>query len=120
MSRPRVHFEHAEPILRVEDMDAALRFYVDKLGFSNAEWGNQDFTCIERGGAAIYLSHGDQGLGKAWAWVGVGDARALHEEFVSAGVAIRMPPTKFPWALEIQVEDPDGNVLRFGSDPDES
>lgn len=23
-----------------------------------------------------------------------------------------------PWALEMQVEDPDGNVLRSGSDPE--
>jgi hypothetical protein len=28
-----------------------------------------------------------------------------------------MPPTNFPWALEMHVEDPDGNVLRLGSEP---
>ena len=33
------------------------------------------------------------------------------------GAPIRLPPTNFSWALEIQVEDPDGNVLRFGSEP---
>jgi hypothetical protein len=26
-------------------------------------------------------------------------------------------PTNHAWALEMQVLDPDGNVLRFGSDP---
>lgn len=30
---------------------------------------------------------------------------------------IREPPTSFPWALEIRVEDPDSSVLRFGSEP---
>jgi hypothetical protein len=30
---------------------------------------------------------------------------------------IRLKPTNFAWAYEMQVEDPDGRVLRFGSDP---
>jgi len=30
---------------------------------------------------------------------------------------VRHPPTNYPWALEMQVEDPDGNVLRIGSEP---
>ncbi|MEP7361918.1 MAG: VOC family protein [Acidobacteriota bacterium] len=119
MSTPaRVHFEHANPILRIENMEAALAFYVGKLAFVNAEWGGHDFTCVTRGGAAIYLSLGDQGLGRAWVWVGVEDARRLHGELLAAGVAIRMPPTNYPWALELHVEDPDGNVLRLGSEPD--
>ena len=29
----RTHFEHADPILRVEEMSAALRYYVEVLGF---------------------------------------------------------------------------------------
>ncbi len=33
------------------------------------------------------------------------------------GVGIRLPPTNYSWALEMQVEDPDGNVLRLGSEP---
>jgi hypothetical protein len=34
------------------------------------------------------------------------------------GVKILLEPTNFPWAVEIQVEDPDGNILRIGSDPE--
>ena len=30
---------------------------------------------------------------------------------------IRLPPTNYFWALEMHTEDPDGNVLRLGSDP---
>jgi len=33
------------------------------------------------------------------------------------GVSIRLEPTNYLWALEMHVEDPDGNVLRFGSEP---
>jgi hypothetical protein len=28
-----------------------------------------------------------------------------------------MPPTNFSWAYEFRIADPDGHVLRFGSDP---
>lgn len=50
-----VLFENSQPILRVENMEASLRFYVDLLGFRNADWGSDDFTCISRQGAVMYL-----------------------------------------------------------------
>ena len=113
-----VRFECIDPILRVEDMQASLHFYVDLLGFKNAEWGTGDFTSIARDGKGIYLCRGAQGRGGAWIWVGVGDVRKLHEQLKARGVAIRMPPTNYSWALEMQIEDPDGNVLRLGSEPE--
>ncbi|HEV7675620.1 MAG TPA: VOC family protein [Candidatus Angelobacter sp.] len=112
-----VHFEGGQPILRVEDMEASLRFYIGVLGFTNATWGNDEFTSVNRDGTGIYLCRGGQGRGGAWIWIGVDDAEKLHEQLKAQGVAIRMPPTNFLWALEIHVEDPDGNVIRFGSDP---
>jgi predicted enzyme related to lactoylglutathione lyase len=112
-----VRFENSQPILRVEDMNASLSFYVDKLGFKNADWGSDDFTSVNRDQAGIYLCRGGQGRGGAWIWIGVEDAQELHDELKSRGVAIRMPLTNHPWALEFHVEDPDGNVIRFGSEP---
>ncbi|MEO8658769.1 MAG: glyoxalase superfamily protein [Bryobacteraceae bacterium] len=111
-----VHFENSTPILRVEDMQASLHFYVDLLGFKKARWGDDNFTSVNRGNAGIYLSRQGQGRGGAWVWVGVADATELHKEFAARGVTFHLPPTNFPWALEFQVEDPDGNVLRFGSE----
>ena len=117
MTTERVRFENSAPILRVENMKAALTFYVDALGFVNASWGNEDFTCIKRDGASLYLCRGGQGRGAAWVWIGVEDAAKLHKELTALGVPVRMPPTNYPWAIEMHVEDPDGNVLRLGSDP---
>lgn len=110
-------FECCDPILRVENLEASVRFYVDQLGFQNAEWGGEDFTHVSRDAAGIYLCQGDQGRGQAWVWIGVSDVRQLHDDLVSRGVQIRQPPTNYPWALEMHIEDPDGNVLRIGSDP---
>jgi hypothetical protein len=32
----------SQPILRVENIEASLRFYVGVLGFTNAPWGNDE------------------------------------------------------------------------------
>ena len=111
------YLEGSSPILRVENMENALDFYIGKLGFQNAPWGWDGFTSVNRDRAGIYLCRGGQGHGGAWVWIGVEDATKLHDEFTAKGVSIRMPLTNFDWALEFQVEDPDGNVLRFGSEP---
>ena len=110
-------FECANPILSVADMARSVRYYVDVLGFTNADWGSEDFTCVTRGNAAIYLSQGDQGHPGTWVWVGVGDVDALYQEYKSKGAIIGHPPENFPWACEMKIADPDGHVLRFGSEP---
>lgn len=112
----RSGLENCQPILRVEDMAVSLRFYVDLLGFVPTAWSTSDFSSISRDRAGLYLCQRGQGQGRAWIWVGANDVQALHREFVAKGVAIRLAPTNFPWALEMHIEDPDGNVIRFGSD----
>jgi catechol 2,3-dioxygenase-like lactoylglutathione lyase family enzyme len=117
----RIRFERADPILRVADLQRSLAYYVDVLGFRNADWGGDDFTCVSRDNASIYLSEGDQGQPGTWVWVGVEDVALLYEELKARGAMILHPPENFPWALEMKVGDPDGHVMRFGSDPlDES
>jgi catechol 2,3-dioxygenase-like lactoylglutathione lyase family enzyme len=113
----KTKFEGAVPILRVTDMRVSVRYYVDVLGFRNADWGSDDFTCVNRDRAAIYLCRGRQGHPGTWAWVGVGDAEALYQEYQATGAKVRHAPRNYPWALEVHVEDPDGHVLRFGSEP---
>jgi uncharacterized glyoxalase superfamily protein PhnB len=52
-----------------------------------------------------------------WLWIGVEDADVLLDEFSAKGANICMPTQNFSWAYEFRVEDPDGHVLRFGSEP---
>jgi len=111
-------YEAISPILRVHDMPRALRFYVDLLGFTNAPWGNDDFTFVTGDRCGIYLARDSQGRGGAWAWVGTDNARLLHDSLLARGATILMPPTNYPWALEFHIEDPDANVLRIGSEPE--
>ena len=110
------NFGPATPILRVATLRASVDYFVDILGFKT-DWETPGFVSVSRDRCCIFLCGGGQGNPGSWIWTGVADAEALHEELVAKGAKIRQPPTNFSWALEIQVEDLDGNVLRFGSDP---
>jgi predicted lactoylglutathione lyase len=50
-------------------------------------------------------------------WVGVEDVALLYEEYRKSGAKILHEPKNHLWAYEMKVEDPDGHVLRFGSEP---
>jgi predicted enzyme related to lactoylglutathione lyase len=115
-AQKKTGFERSTPILRVADMQASVRYYVEMLGFCNAPWRNGDFTSVNRDRAGIYLSRGGQGQPGTWVWVGVEDVQVPHEEYKSSGAKIRHAPLNFPWACEMTVDDPDGHVLRFGSE----
>lgn len=113
---PAVTFEGVCPILRVRSLAESLAYYVDVLGFT-IDW--EDTTVIasvSRGRCCLFLCEGDQGNPGGWVWIGVSDVDALHEELRGRGAHIRQPPANFWWACEMQVADPDGNVLRMGSD----
>jgi hypothetical protein len=117
MSEAKALVYGVNPILVVRDMGVAVAYYEEKLGFRK-QWGQADyFACVARGNTSLFLSVWDQGQPGVWVWIGTNDVIALHAEFVAAGAVIRHPPTNYDWALEMQVADPDGNVLRFGSDP---
>ena len=107
------------PILRVNNLAASIRYYVDVLGF-RVDWGGEDrstFASVSRDGRAIMLSQGEQGQPGTWLWIGVEDIEPLFEQFSAKGVKFREQPTNYPWAYEMRLEDPDGHVLRFGSEP---
>ncbi|MCU0451295.1 MAG: glyoxalase superfamily protein [Bernardetiaceae bacterium] len=110
--------ENVTPILYVEDLAQSLSFYVGVLGFKNADWGDDHFTSVNRDNTGLYLCKGGQGTPGTWLWIGFdGDIHALHKSLMAKGVTIKLAPTNFSWAYEMQVEDPDGHVLRLGTDP---
>jgi predicted lactoylglutathione lyase len=114
-----IRVECITPILRVNSVAASIRFYVDVLGFK-VNWGGEDdstFASISCDGRSIMLAQGEQGQPGTWMWIGVEDIEPLFAEYKAKGVKFREPPTNYPWAYEMKIEDPDGHVLRFGSEP---
>lgn len=113
---PVTEMGSARPILRVARLDESVRYYVDVLGFA-LRWRAGSVAEVRRGEAALMLCEGDQGQPGTWLWIAVGDADALHDELRARDARIRVPPTNYPWgSREVHVTDPDGHVLRFGSD----
>ena len=114
-----IRIEGIQPILSVKDMSTSRDFYIGLLGFEEEAWGNDSFTSISRDNAAIYLCKGAQGNPGTWLWIGFdGNIYSLYDELKAKGAVIRQPPVNYSWALEMHVEDPDGHVLRFGTEPD--
>jgi uncharacterized glyoxalase superfamily protein PhnB len=111
------NFHAATPILRVRSHAVSLDYYVRVLGFIMA-WNEGGMASVSRGQCSLMLCEGHQGNPGTWVWIGVGDAEALFQEFSAKSAIIRLPPTNYRWALEFHVEDPDGHILRFGSEPE--
>jgi len=112
-----VRFEGGNPIVRVRSLSASVDYYIRVLGFK-LDWENPGLMAsVSRGRFGLFLCEGDQGNPGSWVWIGVSDAEALFEEYRAKGAKIRHPPTNYAWTYEMQVEDPDGNVLRLGSEP---
>lgn len=112
-----IPFHAATPIFPIRDLKASIAYYTDILGFT-VEWNHENIAAsVFRGEAHLMLIEGDQGHPGTWMYIGVGDAQALYDELQQRGAIIRLQPTNYSWALETHAEDPDGNVLRFGSDP---
>lgn len=108
--------ENVTPILRVENLAETRRYYIQTLGFS-LDWDAGTMISVSRDGKPIMLCQGAQGQRGVWLWIGVEDADDFYKEFLAKGAMIRSPPQNFSWAYEFQVEDPDGHVLRFASEP---
>jgi predicted lactoylglutathione lyase len=111
--------ENIQPILSVKDMSISRAFYKGILGFDEADWGSDNFTSFNRDKSGIYLCKEGQGCPGTWIWIGIdGNIFALYNELLEKGAKIRQPPVNYSWALEMHIEDPDGHILRFGTDPD--
>ena len=119
-STTAVRFEGLTPILRVRDLTRSINYYTNVLGFKIDFHEAGIIASVSRDGCSIFLVEGDQGNPGSWLWIGVDDVRLLFEEYQAKGAHVRHPPTNYSWAYEMQIQDPDGNVLRLGSEPQEN
>jgi catechol 2,3-dioxygenase-like lactoylglutathione lyase family enzyme len=122
----------ARPVLHVIDVAASLRFYVDRLGFTNPwqheEGGKLLVAQVDRQGCALILSSqwpGKVGKGLMFISLNVEPSTreaeaaaldALRAELEANGVVVK----DGSWGYRILVvDDPDGNQLYFNY-PNES
>jgi catechol 2,3-dioxygenase-like lactoylglutathione lyase family enzyme len=115
------------PFFIVADLDAALAFYRDKLGFEvtfRGPEGGAFFGIVERDRAMIMLKHVGvpplpnckrEGAARWDAYLNSVDPDALAEEFASRRVRFSAPLRDDDDGLRgFEVKDADGYVLYFG------
>jgi catechol 2,3-dioxygenase-like lactoylglutathione lyase family enzyme len=116
----------ARPVLHVKDVEASLRFYVNRLGFTSPwrhnEDGRADVAQVDRQGCALILADSwPEKIGKGLTFISserrAGDARgrgraldALRAELEAKGVPVK----EGSWGYRLLVvDDLDGNQLFF-------
>jgi catechol 2,3-dioxygenase-like lactoylglutathione lyase family enzyme len=112
------------PQLLVDDLEKAIAFYRDVLGFSfGPPWGG--FYAIgERDGFAVHLKCAPKTLADRAnrkqhqhldVYAGVIGVAALYEACKAKGATILKPLARTPWGTDdFYVEDADGYIIAFG------
>jgi catechol 2,3-dioxygenase-like lactoylglutathione lyase family enzyme len=116
----------ARPVLHVKDVEASLRFYVNRLGFTSPwryeEDGRAHVAQVERQGCALILADTwPEKIGKGLMFISLNVELATPEAEIAAldvlraelearGVAVN----EGSWGYRLLVvDDPDGNQLFF-------
>ncbi|MEI4264105.1 glyoxalase superfamily protein [Roseovarius sp. D0-M9] len=115
-----VRFTRSSPILRIFDEKKAREFYCDFLGFQitfehRFSEGMPLYFGLERGALSLHLTehHGDASPG-ANVFVATANIRDFHRELAQKQYAYNRPDLEdLPWGLQMQVNDPFGNRIRF-------
>lgn len=113
------------PVLIVPEVQEALDYYRDKLGFEVGAWEDNPaaYGYAERDDCHIHFCQGETprpnseivqpDLFDVYLWPD--DVRALYEELQGRGADLLHEPIERPWGmLEIRVQDPFGYILAFG------
>jgi len=121
-------FDRVAPVLPVRRVDAALDHY-RKLGFEGSAYteggavpeGGPIYGFLKRGPVELHLVRTpgiDPRQNTSACYLYVGDADELYREWKAAGVEGRLDaPVDTPYGLrELAHIDPDGNLLRVGSE----
>lgn len=118
------NFVQITPFIHIPDLDAALGFFIDLLGFV-VLFRQPGYAYVEREGCGIRLmqNHGDDGAppgnGRFAYYIDVRDVDALYRELrpkldtLPPGDVVG--PIDQPYGQrELLVRAPDGNLLAFG------
>jgi len=116
----------ARPVLHVKDVEASLRFYVDRLGFTSPWRYDEDGTAyvaqVDRQGCALILAKTwPEKIGKSLMFISLNVEQATREGAIAALDALRaeleakgVPVKEGSWGYRLLVvDDPDGNQLLF-------
>ena len=114
---PKIECEHHHTGLFVSDLDTAIDFYTNKLGFSlQFKFGDPpNLACVRLGNAQIFLEVGEPCPKGVYLYFVINDANAFYEFHRNNGVEITVPIGDREYELrDYAVRDLHGYVLSFG------
>ncbi len=108
------------PTFRILDYNKAIDFYVQGIGF-NIDWehrfgpGNPVYMQISRNGLTLHLSENKRFETGVIVFVDCKGLNQLYSELNNRESKIELSkPEKSNWqTIQMEIEDPFGNVLRF-------
>ena len=115
--------ERAYPVLRIDDYQQAVDYYVDFLGFEiDFEWRHEEnfpvYMGVSRGGLALHLSeHQGEPAGRPGAaYLQVDDVHAVYADLKRKDSELAEAPIEQAWgSTELKLKDPFENALTFTS-----
>jgi len=110
-------FESVVPILYSADVARSLAYYMEQLAFDEKwEWDNPTtFGGVSKDCVGIFFCLKNQGNLGTWIAVNVDKVDEYYEIIKERGAKILSPPENKEWFMrEMLIEDPDGNIIRFG------
>lgn len=130
-----VHLDVTSAVVRyqISDVDRAVRFYTERLGFTLDLHAGTAFAAVSRGDLRLLLSGPGSsgarampdGRGQvAGGWnrivLYVDDLTAILDRLRAAGTVFRNDVERGPGGAQIQIEDPDGNPIELHEAPTEA
>jgi catechol 2,3-dioxygenase-like lactoylglutathione lyase family enzyme len=116
------NLDHIAPVFRVENLERALAWYRDKLGFE-VEFNYENlYASVMRDACHIHLKCATPAARDQAAFernehldacVIVTNAEDLSRSLAAKGAAFSVPLRKVPYGTEFYVRDPDGYILGF-------
>lgn len=112
------------PLLLVRDLEQAIAFYVQQLGFAHAFTYEDFYAGIEKNGHSIHLKtdynaakegpkkSNNEELDLVFS---VDDVTTLFEEILKKDIEIVQPLREMPYGNEFYIADLDGHLIAFVS-----
>ena len=109
-------FGRVAPAIPVRDMERAIQFFRDVLGFEISFTNGEPivFAVINQGSAQLHLVVQPSKAGSLHAHIMVDNLDAVHERLVLASATVWQSPMVHEWGLrDLVVTDPDGNTFEI-------
>jgi uncharacterized glyoxalase superfamily protein PhnB len=114
--KPAIHCEAVHPTLKVPNVQTAVEFYRDRLGFEvDFLWGEPPVHAgVRLGTVSIHFSRDEPNTNGFWIYLVVNGVDELFEWYTSNGVDLLDSPKTQPWGMrEFSIRDNNGYHLRF-------